>query len=201
MGRRKKITPPDAEIPPEMALVHLRRQELVVREYTQAERFGSGRTTPKARLRKMRLILRGLNANYGNITQACKAAGVSTLVYYRWIKREGKVYDWFRRKVSEVPSREAFIDFIEGEATKRIKEGNAPVLIHALKTKGRSRGWSDREPAPQPKAEERAAKQIAARIDRYAVENKISWAESRDVFLLVMGSEIAVEVRTILEEM
>ncbi len=73
-----------------------------------------------------------------NVSKACKAIKISRQTYYDWLKD-----DDFKLKVDEL--READLDFTESQLRKLIKEGNVVATIFKLKTKGRERGYDEKQ--------------------------------------------------------
>lgn len=88
--------------------------------------------------RKKGLLLEALRLNLGNITEACKAAGVARCSFYDWRDSDQA----FASAVDEIAEEQ--IDLVEGALLGRIKGGDTTAMIFYLKTKGRGRGFSER---------------------------------------------------------
>ena len=74
----------------------------------------------------------------GNISKACKSADISRQTFYDWLKD-----DEFANKVDEV--KEGLLDFAEHQLLSNIKEGKTAEILFYLKTKGKSRGYIERQ--------------------------------------------------------
>ena len=79
--------------------------------------------------------------NFGNITISCEAAGVSRSAYNNWIKSD----DEFRRKLAEIEPEEIMLDFGEHKLMERIAKGDTLATMFLLKTKGKRRGYIERQ--------------------------------------------------------
>ena len=77
---------------------------------------------------------------YGNITQACRLSGLDRGTFYAWKDDED-----FQQKLAEVRPDEIFVDFAENALVGRIGKGDTTAIIFALKTKGRSRGYVEKQ--------------------------------------------------------
>jgi transposase-like protein len=84
---------------------------------------------------KKKITLDVYNKSLGNISAACREAGISRETFYRWRREDPK----FLAATDEV--NESSIDFAESMLLKNIKEGKETSLIFYLKTKGKSRGY------------------------------------------------------------
>tara|TARA_R100001463_G_scaffold110220_1_gene164894 strand:+ start:944 stop:1282 length:339 start_codon:yes stop_codon:yes gene_type:complete len=74
----------------------------------------------------------------GNVSKACKAAQISRQTYYDWMKD-----DDFSGKVDEV--KEGLLDFAEHQLLSNIKSGRTAEILFYLKTKGKKRGYIERQ--------------------------------------------------------
>ena len=74
----------------------------------------------------------------GNISSACAAANICRQTFYTWLKDDPQ----FQIKVDEV--NEYLIDYTESKLMERITEGDTTCIIFHLKTKGKSRGYTER---------------------------------------------------------
>jgi hypothetical protein len=84
-------------------------------------------------------LLDALEKSLGIVTTACKAAGVGRVTYYEWLKNDPD----FAAAVADLS--EVTLDFAESALLKNIKEGNTTAIIFYLKTKGRGRGYIERQ--------------------------------------------------------
>ena len=83
-------------------------------------------------------LIESLEKSLGNISNACKAAGVSRQTYYDWVKDDPE----FAQAVESV--KELSLDTAESVLKQLIvKDKNVTAVIFYLKTKGRERGYGD----------------------------------------------------------
>ena len=80
-----------------------------------------------------------LKSTLGNISLACDRTNIARTTYYNWIS-EDKL---FHQQIKEIEERN--LDFAESQLLKGIKNENATLLIFYLKTKGKSRGYVERQ--------------------------------------------------------
>lgn len=92
-------------------------------------------------LKKRQLaMLQALRLHKGLITYACKAAGISRQAHYDWMHG----CEAYKQAVNEID--DFVLDHIENAAMKMIDTGNNPaVLIFYLKTKGKKRGFVEKQ--------------------------------------------------------
>ena len=84
-------------------------------------------------------MLDALEKSLGVVTSACKTVGVGRTTHYLWLQ-EDKEYKAAVDELSDVA-----IDFAESQLHKQIKEGNSTATIFFLKTKGKKRGYVERQ--------------------------------------------------------
>lgn len=94
-------------------------------------------TKPQARLTDAQ-IAAGLRAQRGNISATAEALGVDRRTIYRRVTDNAELEAIWKE------ARESLIDVAESALLKLINEGNVAAIIFALKTQGRSRGYSER---------------------------------------------------------
>lgn len=78
-----------------------------------------------------------LDSLSGNISEMCKATGVSRTQFYKWMENEK-----FKSKVDEI--RERVVDNVESALYKNALEGNVAAQIFFLKTQGKKRGYVEK---------------------------------------------------------
>ena len=88
---------------------------------------------------KKKALLEALEKSLGVITQACNMVGVHRSTHYEWIKTDPE-YKTAVHELSEVA-----LDFAESHLHKLIKDGNPAATIFFLKTKGKGRGYIERQ--------------------------------------------------------
>ena len=83
--------------------------------------------------------LEALEKSLGVVTTACKLAEIGRTQFYAWLKDD----DEFAREVEEIAS--VALDFAESQLFSQIKGGNTAATIFYLKTKGKARGFIERQ--------------------------------------------------------
>jgi hypothetical protein len=86
--------------------------------------------------RKVRL-LEALKETRGIISVACVRSGVARRTFYQWLDRDAD----FLRSVEDI--NEDAVDFAESKLLERIDAGAERSIIFFLKTKGKTRGYSE----------------------------------------------------------
>ena len=79
--------------------------------------------------------------SFGNVTTTCKAAGIARKTFYEWLKNDID----FKNAIENSGADEYFLDFLESKLADRINKGSDVCLIFALKTKGKKRGYIERQ--------------------------------------------------------
>jgi hypothetical protein len=88
---------------------------------------------------KKEAMLEALERSLGIVTTACNAVGINRSTHYDWLKKDSE----YRDKVKAIEGRT--LDFAESHLHKLIKEGNPAATIFFLKTKGKGRGYVERQ--------------------------------------------------------
>lgn len=87
-----------------------------------------------------KLLLEALQKNLGNITLACKACGIeSRQTFYNYLQNDPE----FAKAVEAV--NESALDFAEGKLMQLINNGDTTATIFFLKTKGKKRGYIEKQ--------------------------------------------------------
>ena len=84
-------------------------------------------------------LLQQMEQNMGNVTLACHFGKCNRSTFYRYYNSD----DVFKAAVDDI--QEIAVDICESELWKLIKEGNVPCILFFLKTKGKSRGYVERQ--------------------------------------------------------
>lgn len=92
----------------------------------------------KSDILKKNLIV-ALEKSLGIVTMACEACGTSRDTFYRYCKEDKE----FKQQVVGIEGMA--IDFVESQLFARIKEGKEASTIFYLKTKGKNRGYVERQ--------------------------------------------------------
>ena len=86
-----------------------------------------------------KLILEALEKSLGVVTTAVKLVGIARSTFYKWMDEDKE----FAKKVKDIEN--ITLDFVESQLHKQIKDGNTPSTIFYLKTKGKRRGYIERQ--------------------------------------------------------
>ena len=84
-------------------------------------------------------MLQALEQSLGVVTSACKSVGIARETHYRWMREDVEYKD----AVADIEN--VALDFAESQLHKQIKGGNPTSTIFYLKTKGKSRGYVERQ--------------------------------------------------------
>lgn len=84
-------------------------------------------------------MLDALEKSLGVVTAACKMVGIARQTHYGWMNEDPE----YKAAVEELS--DVAIDFAESQLHKQIKEGNSTATIFFLKTKGKKRGYVERQ--------------------------------------------------------
>tara|TARA_R100001443_G_scaffold15803_1_gene25579 strand:- start:7340 stop:7675 length:336 start_codon:yes stop_codon:yes gene_type:complete len=91
------------------------------------------------KLQKERFI-EAYQKSFGNVSQSCKAIGIARQTYYNWLKDKE-----FETQLQEIKPKDLFLDFVESKLVEKINSGDTTAIIFALKTKGKPRGYVERQ--------------------------------------------------------
>jgi len=92
----------------------------------------------KSRHYKKETILAALEKSLGVVTSACKAAEIPRSTYYKWLKED----EVFKAAVTDIEN--IALDFGETALHTQIEEGSTAATIFFLKTKGKRRGYIEK---------------------------------------------------------
>ena len=84
-------------------------------------------------------LLESMRQNMGNVTLSCHFTGCSRSTFYRYMESD----EDFKKEVEDISNMA--IDICEAELWKLIKDGNSTAIIFFLKTKGKVRGYVERQ--------------------------------------------------------
>ena len=88
---------------------------------------------------KKERMLEALVKSLGVITTACKSTGIARRTHYDWLLADPE----YKIRYEAIP--DIVIDFGEHHLHKLIKKGNTAATIFFLKTKGKKRGYIERQ--------------------------------------------------------
>jgi hypothetical protein len=84
-------------------------------------------------------MINALEKSLGIVTSACKAVGIARETHYRWL-REDEDYSTSVKSIEDIA-----LDFAESQLHQQIKNGEVSSTIFFLKTKGKKRGYIERQ--------------------------------------------------------
>ena len=88
---------------------------------------------------KKKGMIEALGKTLGIVTNACKQVGISRQTHYKWYREDLS----YQKAVDDVEN--ITLDFAESKLHEQIFEGNVASIIFFLKTKGKSRGYVERQ--------------------------------------------------------
>jgi hypothetical protein len=84
-------------------------------------------------------FLDNFKLSLGNISISCEASGISRQTYYNWRKQDPE----FSQLCEDIEERN--LDLAEMKLLNAIREGKTAELLFYLKTKGKKRGYVERQ--------------------------------------------------------
>ncbi len=96
------------------------------------------KVTPVTLSDKKEKFLKAYKSSDCNVAKSCRAIKISRQTYYRW-----KEDQQFKDACYEI--EEGLIDNAESRLQELINKGNPVAIFFYLKTKGRSRGYDERQ--------------------------------------------------------
>ena len=93
--------------------------------------------------KKQKDVLKALEETHGVITEACKKVGYTRSAFYTAMDKDPE----FKKEVEDI--QEAAVDYVESQLFKNIQQGNITGQIFYLKTKGKHRGYIERQEIQQ----------------------------------------------------
>ena len=88
-------------------------------------------------------IIQSLEKSLGVVTSACKQVGISRTQFYSWMKEDEE----FKEAVEDISN--VALDFVESRLHQQIKDDSTAATIFYLKTKGKKRGYVERQEIQQ----------------------------------------------------
>lgn len=101
---------------------------------------GGNNAKPTSTRRK---FIEAYEEHFGNVTAACRIAGISRQTYYRWMESMSRTNIKFRERLKRTKPKERLADLLEGAFVKRVLEGSDSLIKFGLERAGQSRGWSE----------------------------------------------------------
>ena len=84
-------------------------------------------------------LISALRSNLGVVSNACEALSISRTTYYKYYNEDSE----FRSEVDNVG--DSTLDFVESKLFDLISNGNVAATIFYMKTKGKRRGYVERQ--------------------------------------------------------
>lgn len=95
--------------------------------------------TTKSNTLKKKAMLEALTKTLGVVTPACKQVNIARSTFYEWLKNDPD----FKAQVQDI--EEISVDFMESSLYRQIRNDNTTATIFGLKTKGKKRGYIERQ--------------------------------------------------------
>ena len=86
-----------------------------------------------------KILIEALISTLGVITSACKKAGIARQTFYNYYNNDVK----FKKEVDDIEN--IALDFVESKLYSQISDDNITATIFYLKTKGKKRGYIERQ--------------------------------------------------------
>jgi len=93
----------------------------------------------KSRHIKKESMLKALEQSLGVVTVACRKANIPRSTFYKWVNEDIE----FAKQVKDIEN--IALDFAESQLHKQISENSTSATIFYLKTKGKKRGYIERQ--------------------------------------------------------
>lgn len=90
-----------------------------------------------------RALIEALTQTLGVVTSACKMVGIDRTTFYKYLNEDAEFAD----EVKDI--QDVAVDFAESKLHEQIKEKNTTATIFYLKTKGKHRGYIERQEIQQ----------------------------------------------------
>lgn len=94
---------------------------------------------PLSTTAKKELMIQAMKSSLGNISGSTDQVGINRNTHYNWMKDDPQ----YAQDIKDCLERS--IDFAEASLMKNIQDGNTTATIFYLKTKGKNRGYIERQ--------------------------------------------------------
>lgn len=88
---------------------------------------------------KKTAMLEALEKTLGVVSSACQIVGIDRTTHYNWLKDDPE----YKKLVGDLDN--VALDYAESKLFKQIKSDNITAIIFYLKTKGKKRGYVERQ--------------------------------------------------------
>jgi len=85
------------------------------------------------------LMIKALEKHKGVISYACKTAKISRQTFYTWVEKDPE----FKKATDNI--QDVALDFVESKLFNLIQKNDTAATIFYLKTKGKKRGYVERQ--------------------------------------------------------
>lgn len=85
------------------------------------------------------MMIQAMEKSLGIVTTACRSVGVSRDTHYRWLREDSE----YRQAIDSIESMA--LDLAESKLHQEILNGNTACIIFFLKTKGKKRGYVEKQ--------------------------------------------------------
>ncbi len=90
---------------------------------------------------KKQKIIELYKLTFGNVTKSCEALHISRTTFYQWLKDDVD----FKAEIENTSPDDLIVDFAEDALIGRIRAGDTTAIIFTLKTKGKKRGYVEKQ--------------------------------------------------------
>jgi len=94
-------------------------------------------------------LVEAMIQTYGNVTESCKACGISRRTFYDWKNQDEE----FKTALESEDFEERLMDFVESKLIKKAEKEDTAVIIFMAKTKCKKRGYVERNEITGPDGE------------------------------------------------
>ena len=84
-------------------------------------------------------MIEAMEKSLGIVTTACKQVGIARSTHYEWMQSD----EDYNAAIDSL--QDVALDFAESQLQKRMKDGSDAAIIFYLKTKGKKRGFVERQ--------------------------------------------------------
>jgi len=84
-------------------------------------------------------MIEALEQSLGVVTSACKSVGIGRTTHYLWMENDPE----YKKAVDDISN--VALDYAESKLHSQIKKENPTAIIFYLKTKGKKRGYVERQ--------------------------------------------------------
>jgi len=90
---------------------------------------------------KKQKVIELYKLTFGNVTKSCEALHISRTTFYQWLKEDAD----FKAEIENTSPDDLIVDFAEDALIGRIRAGDTTAIIFTLKTKGKKRGYVEKQ--------------------------------------------------------